>query len=830
MNNIAIRPKEEMCIYEEKNLNNDLLTMVFIKHPNKMIYVTKEEAFYGVITLGDFVRYLKGKGDLVQTRATFLYEETKDKVHEILNQQGSKIRCVPIVDNQKRIVCEYYKDDMILSATDIELIQKYQTRKDTKLTDLLQMHGITHVILMNEFDYNKSVYNIVFELFHDEKLRVLEMSFSDLVKKENSITKQDTIILDMDSIHNRNYLKELFFKKHKFQYINYEQIKKYMMGSAIKCKKDDYKNTINLIGSIYNTIMICGENMIAYEAYRILHDSLENSVYLCKADDLIWDDNDNCFSYNKESITPDILVSFDFFIHEDYVRVDNKKVLHFNIQSIFSDALSCKSWCDYDIAYNIIPELKRNGILPIVIAAPDIHYNQLEDKEVVNNFKNADYMWDVLAGKFRIDELKDNQEELYKFMVYEDYAEVLGELNDLPLTLRRGYPEIEDYSGKYYTIINMSRYTVGSSGNLVNNKVFLFGPCTIFGYFVKDEDTVASKLQEMLDGQFCVVNMGNSWQWRSFKIRLCEYKPGDIVILMVPGKIKYYGQQGIEIHSIINAFNKVPNLTDNVWDMLGHNNCNTTRYIAEELNQLICKIYQKPNVSDEEIVKTKFNKTILSRNDNSLQKWLHSIDQFTDIEDKRIGCIVMNCNPFTFGHKYLIENAIEKVDYLYIFVVEENKSFFTFEDRIIMVRQGVADLNQNNSINVLPSGSFIISSTTLPGYFEKDQLQEVVIDMTEDVEIFAKKIAPYLNITVRFAGEEPLDKFTNQYNDTMREILPKNGIEFHVIGRKQLDGEPISASRVRKKMKMNDFESIKRMVPNTTYEYLKRNYNNHKNP
>ena len=51
----------------------------------------------------------------------------------------------------------------------------------------------------------------------------------------------------------------------------------------------------------------------------------------------------------------------------------------------------------------------------------------------------------------------------------------------------------------------------------------------------------------------------------------------------------------------------------------------------------------------------------------------------------KIGAIVMNCNPFTLGHKYLIKESLKKVDYLYIFVVEEDKSIFPFKDKILSV-------------------------------------------------------------------------------------------------------------------------------------------------
>ena len=178
----------------------------------------------------------------------------------------------------------------------------------------------------------------------------------------------------------------------------------------------------------------------------------------------------------------------------------------------------------------------------------------------------------------------------------------------------------------------------------------------------------------------------------------------------------------------------------------------------------------------------------------------------------------MNCNPFTLGHQYLVEYAAAKVARLYIFVVEEDKSEFPFADRIELVRQGVKDFP---NVEVLPSGKFIISQQTFSGYFNKAELQDVQIDSSEDVEIFGREIAPELGITIRFAGEEPLDNVTRQYNETMKNILPRYGVEFCEIPRKNFGGEVVSASRVRAALKCGDFDTIKNLVPDTTLLYLR---------
>ena len=138
-----------------------------------------------------------------------------------------------------------------------------------------------------------------------------------------------------------------------------------------------------------------------------------------------------------------------------------------------------------------------------------------------------------------------------------------------------------------------------------------------------------------------------------------------------------------------------------------------------------------------------------------------------------------------------------------------------------LVKKGTAHLN---NVVVLPSGKFIISATTFPGYFYKDGNKEIEVDTSFDIEIFGKYIAPALDIKIRFAGEEPNDFVTRKYNEEMEETLPKHNVEFIEIKRKEAGGQVISASLVRKLLEKRDFEKIKPLVPQDTFNYLISNY------
>ena len=194
-------------------------------------------------------------------------------------------------------------------------------------------------------------------------------------------------------------------------------------------------------------------------------------------------------------------------------------------------------------------------------------------------------------------------------------------------------------------------------------------------------------------------------------------------------------------------------------------------------------------------------------------------------KDKVYGSAVMNCNPFTLGHRYLNESAAAKVDYLIIFVVEEDKSRFPFNDRIELVKKGTTDLS---NVYVIPSGKLMISAVTFPGYFLKDNPSEDNADSSMDVEIFGRYIASALGITKRFVGQEPTDFVTRRYNETMAKILPRFGVEVNIIERLKSSSDEakriISASTVRKLLDSKQYDELKNFVPKTTYDYLMNNF------
>lgn len=207
---------------------------------------------------------------------------------------------------------------------------------------------------------------------------------------------------------------------------------------------------------------------------------------------------------------------------------------------------------------------------------------------------------------------------------------------------------------------------------------------------------------------------------------------------------------------------------------------------------------------------------------NILEKIISDNLSFQLLESKKIGAIVMNANPFTRGHKFLIEQSLSELDYLFVFVVEEDKSFFSFDERIMLVKENTKELA---NVFIVPSTSFLISAATFPSYFLKEKKLISTEHALIDARIFGKYFVPTFKIVTRFLGDEPIDKNTQLYNEVLSSELPKYNCNVKIIKRLCFDNNFISASLVRKFFLEKDFEKLAPYVSNFTLNFLKEKYN-----
>ncbi|MFU0884071.1 [citrate (pro-3S)-lyase] ligase [Kluyvera cryocrescens] len=213
------------------------------------------------------------------------------------------------------------------------------------------------------------------------------------------------------------------------------------------------------------------------------------------------------------------------------------------------------------------------------------------------------------------------------------------------------------------------------------------------------------------------------------------------------------------------------------------------------------------------------NAVLMENTPQGIERYCRSLNLKRQPGDK-VGAIVMNANPFTLGHRHLVEQAAAQCDWLHLFVVREDASFFPFHTRLEMVRAGVAHLR---NVTVHEGSQYIISRATFPAYFLKEsgKVQQAWSEI--DVLIFRNYIAPALGITHRFIGSEPFCAVTHQYNQTLHALLAGH-LTVVEIPRIKMQGSAISASEVRRLLKTQQFSRIRDIVPESTFAHLETHY------
>ena len=426
------------------------------------------------------------------------------------------------------------------------------------------------------------------------------------------------------------------------------------------------------------------------------------------------------------------------------------------------------------------------------------YYHRLVSKDIPQKFIDAGVPEDagvILSAR------EDFFEELYT----EEYANVVA-WPPFEYEQFSGGMRLKDISGKYHNVKDGERLTVENPLKF-DRTIYFFGPCFITGWHVEDKHTIESFLQIKCnsEGNSCkVVNMGcpDTLVGAVRRMFSTPIKENDIIVI-------YSYIECTDNLNLTNALER--NNVPGKWftSLLKHCNHKVNEICADAIYEAIRPVLEKPDRSGNLIDLR--NQTVFNTYFNLY------FNHFNPDLYGRVGSIVMNCNPFTNGHRYLIEESLKYVDFLIIFVVEENKSVFTFDERFAFVNAGVSDLH---NVMAVPSGQFILSQNTFPEYFIKTEDEDLIKNVEYDITLFAEQIAPRLNITYRFVGEEPQDVVTNEYNQAMKRILPQKGINVIEIPRKESENGIISASLVRKCLEDDNRTDLKKLIPKSTWEIL----------
>lgn len=444
-----------------------------------------------------------------------------------------------------------------------------------------------------------------------------------------------------------------------------------------------------------------------------------------------------------------------------------------------------------------------------------------------------------------LEDVAANERDLRELFGARYSPEYVREIGRIPQIVETGgYCRHEDRRGKLVNVVGGLRVTVGCPKDAVRT-LHVYGRCGVFGYAVEDADTLPSQLQrELIAAGMGDVKVVNHGLWGADDARVdanfmhdaVGFGSGDAVLFyrkhMKSEIHERWNACGVRYLDITAAWHAYPESAWCFYDRPGHMNAVGYGLVA----RILAAEMKSHDLKSLPVTEERLSGLVTPR----LTEFLKGVQggrfetEFTAYVEKvtsgipplppgsRCGAIVMNCNPFTCGHRRLIETAASQVDRLFILVVEEDRSFFRFADRFEMVKRGTVDLP---NVVVIPSGRFVISSLTFPEYFMKDYVKSRDFDVSGDVRTFGERVAPALGITVRFAGAEPFDPVTANYNRTMAEILPRYGVEFREIPRFAADdGKLISATEVRRLIEKGDADGVKRFVPDSTFAVLSAGY------
>lgn len=376
----------------------------------------------------------------------------------------------------------------------------------------------------------------------------------------------------------------------------------------------------------------------------------------------------------------------------------------------------------------------------------------------------------------------------------------------------------KDICGKYFNASDGRRITCFQPEKYAGT-IYLLGVCIFVGRHVEDQFTIGSYLQKKL------LDKGYSYKIENYAAiarydgeldskleEIGSVSVNDIVIFQTNlGDIPAI--PGISMREIFEKY-QIPEK----WcmDKYGHCNHKANRLIADSLFEMIEPCLQKTGPKDN-------NREIQLDVCAAMEEYvrLKYIEQyfscFSGYSYDTVGAIVMNCNPFSIGHRYLIELAKQQVEFLIVFVIEEDEFIFPFEERFKMVKEGTKDLN---NVMVVPSGEFIFSKDTFREYYIKREKEAVHYNAEYDIRMFTDYIAKHLHITTRFAGEELKRDVIKIYNAEMGRILPRKGIQYVEIPKLSIGDEEVNTSKIRKYLKNKDYSKAFTLLPQTTRDYL----------
>lgn len=393
-----------------------------------------------------------------------------------------------------------------------------------------------------------------------------------------------------------------------------------------------------------------------------------------------------------------------------------------------------------------------------------------------------------------------------------DYAKKVGQLY-FEMDINSIYSRLRDTEGPYINIKNGERLTIDQP-ETADRTIWFFGPCFLIGGYVEDKYTIESLLQQRLnkEGYSCrVVNCGcyETPYQRMVHMSTTPMKPGDIIVMHMANRT-FEHTEPIELMEILDR-NDVP--AEWLLDLPVHCNHKVNMLYADELYERMTKDGVLTSKVTPETQGTMVSRELAV---NSLFLDLH-FDDFHPQKGQIVGTVGMHGNPFTLGHRYLIETASKQVDQLFVLIIEDDLGMFSFAERYAMTVEGTKDLP---NVRVVPAGPFQATRNVFQAYFVRINPADMRETAEVDTLIYTEIIAPRLGVTKRFLGDERHNPKMQFFNEYMKETLPKYGIEVVELKRASVDGHSISASVARDAAVKGDRATLLQNVPESTVKFF----------
>lgn len=804
---MGLKINEDTAVLEKDRADFQTVYNLFFHGNQNIIYVCdRNRKLEGIITIKVFLDHLKAsRDDYIKREFAFVFfaQNAEEMLREAarLMEQFHIETAIPVVDAQRRLCFEIKAEHISVNMKTVvenkEMFSKYTKsvylRKETEiLKKVLRQQKIMVIGTMEQLEES-------FGAVFDDKCNLCFMD-DHLENPYDFFGRQENLVLDL-CVHNHEGRKDIYWNCHNgysaemFWNLLLTVVKREECSRFFKVTEENKR----LLEEVIKSYPVC------FLVTPLLKKAMIKYLR----------ENDHMFSYEKGVLKSD---TCKFILSANGTNPSKKDLMLMNID-ILAVVDSCIEYA------KIYEHCKNKGNVLNFVCGRDLEISSSE----------AERIGDQEAILTYIEEMKSEKTKNWMFDRKEKPCTYMADLYQFHFSNQRRFENdlilFEDCNSQFVNIENGIRKTCGQPEQFAATIYFL-GFCTIYGRLSEDKDTIPSIVQARINQsgkKYRVVNLGTLVPVDAFRLLdKLEIKSNDLFVIfysIFPESMK----KQIPVTDISGKLNslriKKYENKEIYLDMMLHVSDYGNKLYGEVLYEEIKKYLSEEKELYKNNIYTIFRKDYQDLetlyNFETYLAHLRDLKEKVPSDKKQIGSVVMNCNPFTLGHLYLIEFALKQVDYLYLFVVEEDRSYFSFPDRLKMVQKGTRELE---GVCVLGSGKGCASSITMPQYFgnkyvESRQREKVSLGL--DLRVFSQYIAPELNIRYRFTGEEPLDQITRQYNQTMQKLLPQFGIGVTTIARKNTqDGEVISASKVREAFQTRHLQCVAHMIPLSTQEYL----------